>query len=382
MKNNFYLILLLLLATVLVGCWDYSEVEMINFVSGTGVDQMESEFNLVTEIIKSTGVGQTSEFESVVLSTKGKSLSDTGWALSNPAGMNLFWSHARVFLVSEEVAKRGVIPAIEYVIRGRDLRSTVYFFVVKGATVEEVFKSKPPFADSVSQHLSNIVDLHAADPIFFPEEMWRFNKDMLRIGASGALPTIQLVNEGGKEVPIVKGTALFKHDRMVGWINGEESQIFTLLKGLKHRGRFIMATEIKGENYPLTYEVVSNQVKIEPKADQGRVSMAIELGMRINIAEVGDAHINFEDEGIVKLIEGQLAQAINRRTQELLQKIHGEYQTDILGFGLLLRRKEPKIWREVEQDWEYILKDLEVDVVVDVKIVLTGVLVKSIITRY
>lgn len=382
MKQKLGMILLFILVLGLTGCWDYTEVEQINFAVGTGIDETDGEPHLIAEIIKTKGVGQTTEFKPVVLSTQMRSLSSATRVLSTPAGMTLMWPHAFIFLVSEEVAKKGITSAIENVARGRDLRSTVYLLVVKDATTEEVFKSKPPFSDTVSQHIASIVRNHANHPLFFPEEMWKFQKNLMKRGISGALPTVQLVEEGGEKVPIVRGTAIFKEGKMVGWIDGDESQIFCILKGLPLRGRFVMETDVDGERHRLTYEVINNRVEIKPQIEGEQLAMSIKLTMQLNIDEIDDASINFEDDQIVKAIEEQVNRAFERRMRELLSKLNQEINSDALGLGLLLKQTEPKFWRTVEGSWDEYLANLDVSVTADTKIILSGVMVKSMTLRH
>ena len=375
------IIAILFLSLLLTGCWDYKEIEFLDFVMGFGVDETDDGLVLVSEMVVSTGTGQEAQLEPLVLSTISRSFATATRALDNPAGMEAFYPHAQVFLVSEEVATSGVLPAIEYLVRGRDMRTTVPFLVTKDCTVEEVFNSRPPFLTSVSEHLANTTRLQSGLSIFYAQQIWEFVKDMIAIGLSGTLPTVQLVHKGKDMVPIVKGTAVFKLDRMVGWLDGEESQIFCLLKGLPQSGRFVMETQIEEERYAITYEFVNNATKISPKMDGDQLSMEIEVELEFDVPEIGAAGIDFHDSAIVRSMEEQLAHYFNRRVRELITRIQGEFNSDILGFGQLVRRKEPKLWRRHADDWDTHLRQLRVNTEVRTKIVLTGVRAYPLIPR-
>ncbi len=383
MKGRFVLVLLLSCPLLLLcGCWDYTEVELLDFVLGAGLDQVEPDFVVVTEMIKTSGSAQEAQVERVVLTTHGRSLSSAARALSSPAGRDVFWSHAQVFLVSEEVARGGVLSAIEYVLRSRHMRSTIYMFVTRDCTVEEVFKSTPPFNDTVSEHLGVIVDLHAQVSNFYPLQVWEFAQDLNAEGISGTLPTVQLIHERGEMVPIVKGTAVFKKDKMVGWLDGEESALFSLLKGRFQRNHFVMETRTSQGTYPITYQIMGNKVDIKPNVKGERPRMSIKIGLQLSVVEVGHgAKISFQDEKEVKSIEEQLAHTFNRRTRDLLEKLQLEYNADILGFGQLLRRKEPDIWRRYSENWECVFPLLAVDVEAKCTIAFTGLYSQPIIVR-
>ena len=50
------ILMLCLLALFTTGCWDYTELELLDFVIGAGVDADEAGIVLVTEMAKTTGL--------------------------------------------------------------------------------------------------------------------------------------------------------------------------------------------------------------------------------------------------------------------------------------------------------------------------------------
>lgn len=372
---------LILLTLLLTGCWDYAEIELLDFVFGIGVDQLESDFVVITEMINVSGAGQGSQFEPVVLSTKDRSLSSAGRALFNPSGMVVSWPHAYVFVVSEEVARQGILPALEYALRSRHMRTTVWVFVAKDCTAEDVFKSKPPFASSVSEHLDSIVRQQALLTSFFPQQIWQFASKLSASGISATLPTVELVHVAGELTPVVQGTAVFKRDQMVDMLDKDESQLFALLQGVAERGDFVMDTRVKEGVFPITYEILANQLEIKPVVEGDRASVNIELELQLNVVELGLAPVNFQNQEEVASIEEQISHATNRRLRDFFRKIHEELNSDILGFGRLFRRQEPDVWRQHGENWDSYLRDLQVNVEVRCKIVLTGLLSQPSILR-
>ncbi|NMB02195.1 MAG: Ger(x)C family spore germination protein [Firmicutes bacterium] len=382
MKKSILKALVLLLTTLLLaGCWDYTEIESLGFVFGAGVEQVEPDFVVYLEMIDSVGGGQETQFTPKVLTSKGRGFSSAGRALSNVAGTFVFWPHTSVFLVSEEVARQGALPAIEYILRNRRARSTIYILVTKDCTVEEVFKSKPLLANSVSDHLDGIFALQPILAKFYPVQIWEFVGNLTARGISVTAPTVQLVHESGELVPIVEGTAVFKEDRMVGWLDAEESQLFCILKGESQRPYVVMDTKTKEGIFPITYEMIGSNAEIKPTTKDGEPTIDISVELRFNVTEIGDAQINFQDPKEVAAIEDQVAHTFNRRIKDFFRKLQVEYNSDILGFGRLLRRKEPQIWRRYEDVWDSYYPQLAINVEVKVFIELTGLFSKSIVVR-
>ncbi len=373
--------LLCLISVSLLGCWDYVEIERLNFVLGIGLEQIEPDFDVIIEVVKAAGGFQQTKLQPVVLANKGQTFSSTARALTNPAGKRLFWAHAKVFIVSEEVARRGVVQAIELAIRDVDIRTSMLVFVAKDCTVEEIYHSKPSFANSVTEHIVELVDQRLRVPVTFPQEMWQFRKALAESGVSAFLPAIQLVQEGEDEVPVLEGSALFKGEQMVGWLDGQETRFFALLRNEVDRGLMVIPTFVQGQRGDLTYQIEHNQVKIRPTVEGDQLGMVIDLNLRLDLSESGTLRLNFDDPKVIKSLEERVNIAVSGQTQSLLQKIQREYNTDVLGFGLLLKRKHPNVWRAFAHNWDEVFKQLEVTVNVNAKIVSTGIISEAIHLR-
>lgn len=381
MKKNAVAILFLIIASLLlVGCWDHIELELRNFVLGAGVDELDPDFDIVTEIIKVKG-GQEAEITPVVLTTKGRTFFSSGRALTNPAGIRLFWAHARVFIVSEEVARQGILPAIEMILRDPDIRTSILLFVAKDCSVEDVFKSKPPITDSVSDHLLNMAELREQVPVFYVRQLWEFRIAMAESGINGVLPAVQLVQESKDKVPILEGSALFKGDRMVGWIDGEESRILAMLAAENDRGPLVVETEIGGEKGQITYEMRGNQTTITPVVNGERLGMHIQMQLQLDLSELGSLDIEYEDQAIESALENQINGLIEGQIQALIDKCQKDLQTDVFGFGLRLKRRHPDVWRSVADSWDHVFSNLEISAEVKSRIISTGVLSKPLRMR-
>ncbi|HHY09775.1 MAG TPA: Ger(x)C family spore germination protein [Firmicutes bacterium] len=373
MKRRSKIIILTVLALLSAGCWDYLELEFVDFVFGFGVDEIEPKFAVVAEVIK-VGDEPETQFQSVVLTNKGDSFFAAARPLSKMAGMRLFWAHSQVFIISEEVAKQGVLPAIESALRDPSVRTSVLMYVARGCTAEEIFKSKVPFTDSVTGHLVNIADFHHRVPTCFNQELWEFRQCLQMSGISAVMPTIQLVQEGTEEIPQLEGTALFKNDRFVGWINGQETRFFSMMRGLIDRGPLVVDVAFNGEKGKITVEIRGNQVKIKPVVNEQAVHMKVDVQLQVSLLEMGALHLRYERPEIKAELERQISFAVTNSIRNLITKVQKETGSDVFGFGRILKRAKPKVWQALESDWDRIFPNLDVAIGVKTRISAAGVL--------
>ena len=96
MRRLVWAIILICPVLLLCGCWDYTEIEILDFVLGAGLDQVEPDYLVVTEMIKTSGSAQEAQVETVVLTTHGRSLSSAARACPAPPA-EMFSGPAQVF---------------------------------------------------------------------------------------------------------------------------------------------------------------------------------------------------------------------------------------------------------------------------------------------
>lgn len=63
-------------------------------------------------------------------------------------------------------------------------------------------------------------------------------------------------------------------------------------------------------------------------------------------------------------INGEVKKEIDK-TLEVIQK---KYKADAIGVGEYIFNFHPKLWKQVEKDWEEIFSQMEIDVNIDTKI--------------
>ena len=130
-------------------------------------------------------------------------------------------SHA---VVSGEYAKRGVGNAVGFMQRDVGIRTNTWLFVVRGASAEDVLKADAPLGTSVGHYLDRVMQVQHRNPTFIPIQIWEFNRALSEEGLRPVLPAIELVEIDDSKVPMVEGCAVFKQDKLAGWLD-EDARI-------------------------------------------------------------------------------------------------------------------------------------------------------------
>lgn len=83
------------------------------------------------------------------------------------------------------------------------------------------------------------------------------------------------------------------------------------------------------------------------------------------------AGLDLTDPAVLPRLEDALAARIKDRMEGMLH-LARELGADVFGFGALIRRNHPKLWRELRDDWHGYFSRLPVQIHVDVRVQRTG----------
>ena len=104
------------------GCWNYREVDEFSIVTGVAVDKgIENQFQMTVEIVQISS-GKDTKMTSKTITVEGKTMFDAARNLISSSGKRLYWSHAKVLILSKEIASEGVTKIIEWYTRDAETR--------------------------------------------------------------------------------------------------------------------------------------------------------------------------------------------------------------------------------------------------------------------
>lgn len=376
-------LLLLLFCLLLSGCWDYIEVETLTFVIGAGVDiTPENHFKLSVETFEVRGGNQT-EIIPYVTSATGLTIFNALRNLTNTTGKQMFFGHSQAIVFSEEFARKGVGEVVGFMQRDAGVRTNMWLLVAKDASAEEVFKADYPLSPSVGVYLNSVMDVQERNPTFIPMQIWEFSRALNEEGMAAILPTITLIEQDDKKIPMVEGTAVFDSDRMIGWLDVQDTRILGYLLTRRITGLLVIEPEFRGETKPVVAEVRASQVKINPKWENDQLSMEIVVRLFLDLHELGFEVFDYSQTDLKRFLEEAFARQMKSDIEHLLNTVQKDLKLDIIGFGSMTKKKVPQAWRKLGgKKWKSEFPQISVMVHVSALITETGILAKPITARY
>ncbi|MDF9843354.1 MULTISPECIES: Ger(x)C family spore germination protein [unclassified Paenibacillus] len=345
----------------LTGCWNYSEIDDMSIVAGVALDKNKADNNIqmTVEMIDTQGGLQDNQTGFKMLSLTGDTIFSIARSMISLTGRKLFWSHAKAIIISEELAREGLVKVIDWYSRDTETRADVFIFVAGEKNAREVLnlnqKNKTIMSFELAQMMKDEMFTGTAPVV----EIWDFIDKLETPGKHAIAPLINISEMNGQKNGRVSGTAVFVEDRMVGKLDGTETQYALFVKNNVKGGVLTIDNERGRPTYSL--EILSNRTKVKPVWENGKLQIEVHTLTHTGLDEVMST-VDLTGNESLAAIENRAGAQVQRNILSVIRKLQRDYQADIFGFGKAVHDTMPRSWHKLEERWPEAFKELDVKV--------------------
>ncbi len=146
-KRSVKIVAVFLSLLLLTGCWDRLELTEVGIITALAIDKNPEtgEYILSAQYLRPaalSAVAPSPVEPFIVITSKGTTVSELIRKADQNVGRNGFYAHNKVVIVSEEVAKDGLLNLFETFQRDKRVRSYVWVAVAKGTMARTFLEKK------------------------------------------------------------------------------------------------------------------------------------------------------------------------------------------------------------------------------------------------
>ena len=390
---NWLKVMPLLLCLLLAGCWDRRELNEISIMVGIGIDRGEDGYLVSAQVVVPAEVSvRTNAGRSPItlIQAEGETIFEAFRKMTRESSRKLYPGHLQIFVLSEEVAREGIKDTLDLLSRDWEIRSDYYIVIAREQNAEQILQVKTP------------IDSIPANKLFETLQTSRKNWSATRtvtlqqliddISARGKEPVLTGIEMiGDPEIGKTKQNveeivpaailrydhlAVFKEDRLNGWLDGEESEAYNYITG-SIRSTVEPVACPAGDK--LTVEVSRAGSDVRAKMSGGLPHIDVRISVKGSIGSVS-CDIDLTRRETIRELEHILGQELKSSAEKTIQTLKDDYSADIFGFGEAIRRSYPEEWKNLKEDWaDTGFSELPVTVKVDVKILDAGTITNSLL---
>lgn len=369
LKINKVLILIIIVifnSVILTGCWNYKEIDELAIAAGVAVDKnKDGTVHITIEVVNISGDGKTT-IEPKYIESDGDTLFEATRKAIAKEGRKIYWSHAKVVIISEELAREDILKYLDFLFRDAEPREDSWLLISREKTAGEILQSKGMLNPMISFQLDDTMRAQKSISRFPFIQLYEFFDRIFYEQVSAILPAVQLVEQQGVKTPIIGGTAIFKHEKLIGFLNEEDTKSMLWLRD-EIKGGLVIIKNAAGTKENVSLEIFKSKSKITPLLQEGILKMKVEVDLDVAIGEIMGATDFVSSPGNQKLIKAAEDQ-IKENIKRVYIIIRDQYNSDVFGFGRRVDMKMPSVWKEIEDEWDDYFVELEIDVIVNVNI--------------
>ena len=370
LKINKALILIIVLifnSMVLTGCWNYKEINELAIAAGVAVDKnADDTVHLTIEVVNISGGAKTTTYEPKFVESDGDTFFEAVRKAITKDGRKIFWSHAKVAIVSEELAREGILKYLDFLFRDAETREDSWLLISREKTAGEILQSKGMLKPIVSYQIDDTMRSQKSISRFPFIQLYEFFDRVFYKQVSAILPAVQLIEQHGEKTPQVGGTAIFKRDKLVGFLDEEDTEGVLWLRD-EIKGGIVILKNVSGTKDKVTLEIFKSKCKITPVMQAGVLKMKVEVDLDAGIGEIMGSADYISSPGKQKLIKVAEEQ-IEKNIEKVYTLVRDKYNADVFGFGRRIEMKMPAAWNQIKGEWDDFFADLEIEVAVNLKI--------------
>jgi spore germination protein KC len=349
-----------------------------------GIDKIGNEYQITVQVVEPSQVtsgkaGGDGRSPVTTYQVIGQTETEAIRKITMISPRHIYVSHLRMLAIGEKVAKAGVKNILDYLSRGHEFRTDFYVVVTKGTKAAQILKILTPIEKIPANNM--FFSLKQSEINWGPTRattLVELLSDIMKQGKQPVLTGIQLIGnakQGEKQdnlsstSPPTKigysGLAVFRNDKLVGWLNEEESNGYNfVINNIKSS----IVNNPCSRGGRLAFEIIRSSTEVKGFLRNEKPSIKVEVRTEGNITEANCSNLNITKTQVIQELEKDLEQRIKKDIEYVINISQKKMRTDIFGFGEVMHRSNLPYWERVKNDWSKIFVNIPVDIKVDLKI--------------
>lgn len=386
-------IMLLLFAFLIAGCWNRHELRELGLVGMIGLEKADSGVKVTVEVIKperkggakagekagAGGGGGAAKKPVAYIQAEGETVFDALRNATLKTDRKFFVAHNRMFIFSEDIAREGLAGQLDFIARDHEFRIHVPMVVAADASPAEIMGIAAGVESVPSKYVLSVAvgGKNSAKAVLIRViDFMQMYKGKGKHAVAGVIrkgKKTKTASKGAEYELDNEGAAVFKKDKLVGFLDGEETRGYNWVTGNVKTA--VLIPRVTGSEQRTAVEIFPAESKLDVEMG-GSVKIKVKVDVPATvIEETGDLAVN--DPAVVAMLEASTAEVIKREIGRALKKAQ-EYRSDVFGFGQVVHRKYPEEWKNIGDEWDELFAGAENEVTVEVTLMRTGKVISPV----
>jgi len=391
MRKPILLLFTLLILMTQTGCWSRIELNDVAIVTASAIDlAQDGKYKLSVQILKmkmTKGIsenGSSSENVTLTLSAKGDTIMEALNVIQKKIPRLIIFSHNRVIIVGEKLAREGLAPAIDFFSRHREARGNSYLLTTRGEAAE-LLKVPANFEIFTGEEMREEEKARLLDSASIRDFIYRLFEKGIE-PTSSQMQVIPLSDPNGKPAKEEEmglglvGVGIYRKDKLLGWMNRSEAECLLWLRNRMKSS--VLTVAIPGKDRRpgrVSVQLISAKTKYKSKITGENIQFEVAIKMTGELFE-NSTKLSIKEMNNLNFLQYALEKEIENRVNMTVKKLQTQYKSDVIGFGNILHRQHKSDWnKKYAALWEEEFPKIDVKTKATFKFIGTGRVNESLV---
>lgn len=382
-RRSLLLCIVILLQIFITGCWSRRELNDLAITVGLGIDKIGDQYQVSAQVVLPSQIagskGGSPQSPVNLYKATGSTVYEAVRKITTLSPRKIYIAHLRILVLGEDLAKEGISPVLDLLSRDTEVRNDFFIVVSKNSKASDALK--------ILTSLEKIPAMRLYSSLETSEKQWAptstvtlgtLTTELVTKGKNPILTGVIIdgnvdVGETQQNVETVdsptelkySGLAVFKEDKLIGWLNQEESKVYNYLTNKVKSTVFYIKCP---EGNKVSLDVFEAHSKIKGSMKNGKPEISIEQHIESDLGEVQCRNLDLTNPKTITQLEQIANQKVVHLFETTIKKVQQQYKSDIFGFGEVIHRSDPQAWKKLKDNWDQTFVNLPVRVKTVIKI--------------
>ena len=328
------------------------------------------------------GGGGKEAATSWVVSGEGKTIDEIEEYLAKQIPRKIYWGHCNALVIGEQLARKGTNLVTDFFLRKGQTRENMIIMVTK-EEAKDFLETSSVLANTSVQ----AIEFLSRKDFGYSVLLWEFAEMLVDKGVEPIASWVAIEKLGVTSGPdkgkslvdkqvVVSGIAIFKGDKLIGWLNAYETTGLLWLKGGTIKGA-LSVPSLSEPDKKISIRIRRGSTQVIPEYDGENLRFEVKVKVEGDVL-ADQSHDDLTKTDISKAIEKEMAEEVKKRMTVVLEKAQREYGVDSFGFGNAFHRNYKTEWRELKDRWDEEFARAEVSISVEAHVRAIGLIGKGV----
>lgn len=280
-------LVVVLISTLFVSCYNYNDINKITFVTSVIFDENDlGDIDIYVDCVKAyRSANESSEKgKRLIFKGHGRSVLEAIRSINVSTSTKINFTQCKAYIFTEKAAVNGIGKYIDILNKDQELLIRPYMFILN-ASPEDIFLNVESDEEYIGMFINELVSKNAKNPNIVAMNINEYLNKRLNLGSINLIGIINVSPDVKSSKIEIKRAAIIKDDIMIGKLNVGECMAYNFLTNDLSLGDLEITNPENPDSF-ITLELLKSNVKTNIKYENEKIILVKKIKIKCSVDDI------------------------------------------------------------------------------------------------